>query len=455
MLLNLKMDFVDVVKNRKSIRSFSKKQINKEILKKILNLATYAPTSCNQQLWNFIVIDSDEIKSKFVKFAASNTLFLKAPILIAITYDGWNYKEAIQGGSLALGNLLLAAEYYGLGALPMNSYGSETNIRKILNIPKSEIICCFVALGYPDIRAKNATLIPRKSVEEVMHLNYFDIKNKNSFSYNPNLWTLNNLLKHQRYYCRKTFLGKEMDIYNNLEKSLIKKIMKNKKGPFLDLMSYDGSYLSEFPENANITTYDLCNETSEYTKESVKINKNTKKFSYKYFSPELNIMGEDKYQTVTMLYKAERLPDKILNKLFFESYSKLKNNGQIVIIARKNNIFFSVFYKFLKFIFGDDIRKTGIYTFFGPYKPVDSKKIKKMLKKNKYRRIVERKYFFIPPFFDQAYQMFLQYKKSEGSSYLHRLRRKNIITKFLNYLLKKQGYTNNSFGSICVIEATK
>ena len=449
------MDFIKVVKNRKSVRSFSDKPVTKEVVNKILDLATYAPTSCNQQLWNFIVIDSPEIKNKLVKLAASNTLFLRSPVLIGVTYDGWNYKEAIQGASLALGNILLAAQHYGLGALPMNSYGSESKIHQILKIPKSETICCFVALGYPDSKAKNSSLVPRRSFEEVTHWNSFDSRDCHTFSYNPNHWSLRNLVNHQKNYCRKTFLGKEMDLHNYMEKSLIEKVLSVKQGPFLDLMSYDGAYLSKFPEDAKITTYDLCKETAEYTKESVKLNENSRNIVYKYFSNDLKISENNQYQTISLLYKAERLSDKVLNKLFFESYHNLKRNGQIVIISRKKNVFFSTFYKFLKFIFGRDIRKTGIYTFFGPYQPANPKKIKRMLRRNKYRKIVEREYFFFPPFFDQVYQMFLQYKKSGGSSYLHRLRRENSITRFISHLLRKQGYRQSMWGSICVIEATK
>jgi nitroreductase len=449
------MNFLNLVKTRKSIRSFSDKKVDKKTIEKILEFGTYAPTTCNQQLWNFIVIEDSKVKDRLINHAASNTLIKKAPVIIIVTYDGWNYKEAIQNSSLAVENILLGANYCGLGALAMNSYGSDSKIKRILDIPNSETICCFIALGYPDSRAKKASLIPRRNISEVIHWSKFHKRTKPPFVYNPNVWTLKNLKDHQDYYCRKTFLGKQMDLYSPFEKKLIHKILSNSKGTFSDLMTYDGCYLSEFP-NEKIFTFDLSEEVMQYTKESLKINNVEGNFIHKIYNPlDLNLLKNQNISNITLLYKAERLSNRLLNRVVEQSYSTLDMDGKIIIISRRKSFLFNLFYKTIKLLFGNDVRKTGIYTFFGPYKPIESKKLKRILKKQGFRYIKERKYFLIPPFFDQALQMYLQYKKSSGSSYLHRVRIENFLTKFLSFILKSQGIRRSRFGSISVLEAIK
>ena len=190
------MEFWDLVQTRKTIRSFDNtKKVPKELITKVLKAATFAPSNCNQQLWNFVVIEDDLIKENLISQASSNTMFRKAPILICVSYDGWDYKEVIQGASLAVGNILLAATNEGLGSWPVNSYASDSAVKKVLGIPNTDTICCFVALGFPDERAENAPLVPRRPVEETIHWkNFSHIRPVAPFVYDPDVW------EYRKYY---------------------------------------------------------------------------------------------------------------------------------------------------------------------------------------------------------------------------------------------------------------
>ena len=447
-------DFVKVVKTRKSIRSFSDKRIDNKLLFKILELATFAPTSCNQQLWNFIIIEEPSIKDKLINIAASNTMIGKSPVLIVMTYDSWNYKEAIQAASMATNNILLASNYYGVGSIAINSFGSEKKVKKILNIPENQTICCFILLGYPDEKSKNAQLVPRKPVDQLIHWNKFVKRNLVNYNYNPEDWSLMQLIDHQKYYSRKTYLGKEMDLYHNYEKDLIRNIIKrHANGKILDILTYDGSYLSEFPENSSIVCLDLCKETSDYSKESISLNKLKSNFSFEIY--DKNKISPNHFDNVTMFFKAERLSNKLLNEFSHLSYDLLNENGKLIFVYRRNSFLFSLYYKTIKILFGNDIRKTGIYSFFGPYKPLKSKRLINILRKNNYNNIKEFRYFLIPPFYENLLQMYLQYKKSDGSSYLHRTKRENYLTRLMSKIIKKQGIRRSRFGSVSVVIASK
>jgi nitroreductase len=50
------MEFKEVIKNRKSIRSFEEKPVPKRILKELIKDATKAPSTQNSQPWSFYII---------------------------------------------------------------------------------------------------------------------------------------------------------------------------------------------------------------------------------------------------------------------------------------------------------------------------------------------------------------------------------------------------------------
>ncbi len=446
------LSFLDVVKTRRSTRRFENKAVPISLIESVIELATYAPTNCNQQLWNFIVVTDTQLKQHLINEAASSTLIGRAPVIIVVSYDNWNYKEAIQGGAIAVQNMLLAATYYGLGCLSMNSYGNDEKIKEILNMPANQQICCFVLLGYAAKEDSTASSVPRRPVQEVLHINYFDKQAMLSKPYDPESWSLNDLTDWQEYYCRKTFLGKEMDIMHKYEKDLIKKKLAESQGPLLDLLSYDGCYVRELPK-VKVVTADLCKPTQAYTCEATK--------NLMHIFPSLldlkkkQVLGvKEKFKTITLLYKFERLSKELQESVIETGEKYLAQDGKFVIISRKHNFFFTAFYYVIRWLFGNDVRKTGIYAFFGPYKPLCVWSAKKLLKKHGFK-VSQSAYFFIPAFFDQALQMFLQYKRSGGSSYLHRIRRENWLTRLLSSIIELQGLRKTLHGSVVVFECRK
>ena len=48
------------IKKRRSVRDFQDKQIDKDILKEIIQAGKYAPSAKNDQPWKFIVITNEE-----------------------------------------------------------------------------------------------------------------------------------------------------------------------------------------------------------------------------------------------------------------------------------------------------------------------------------------------------------------------------------------------------------
>jgi nitroreductase len=444
------------VRYRKSIRTFDGKPVDRDIVKKIIEVATYAPSNCNQQLWNFVVVDDQPTKEQLIREAASSTLIRRAPAVVVVTYDGWNHKEAIQGASIAVGHLILAASCYGVGSLPMNSYGNDRKIKMILDIPKTEIICCFVALGYPDPNAAQAPLVKRRPVAETIHWNRFHPRRRPPFTYRPNDWLLEDLISHQRYYCRKTSMGKDMDIMSPWDRELIGIALDGKSGDVADLLTYDGAYLSEFDSRFCLHTIDLCQDTLQYTKAAATLQGSRVKLGSQHiYQPGGKIPLNQKVGLATLIYKAERIPDGLKEDLYRQAFECLDNDGEFCLVARKKNWLISFFFLVIRRLFGKDLRRTGIFTFFGPYQPIRIRKELQLLQRTGFN-VSWSGYFVFPPFYDQVYQMLLQYFRSGGSSYLHREKREDMISRLLGGIARIQGTMGVGFlGSGVIIRCRK
>jgi len=50
------MNIHDGILNRRSTRNFSDKPVSKETISELIESAIYAPSSCNMQAWNFIIV---------------------------------------------------------------------------------------------------------------------------------------------------------------------------------------------------------------------------------------------------------------------------------------------------------------------------------------------------------------------------------------------------------------
>ncbi len=447
---------LEILYMRHSTRRFSDKPVPVSFIRRIVNAGTYAPTPCNQQLWSFVVINDPLIKKQLVARASSSTSILRTPVVIVVLYDGWNYKEAIQAASMAVQNMLLASTAYGIGALVINSFGSPRRIREVLKIPNTQEICCFVLLGYPEASSTLAPPVRRRPVEEVIHYNAFDERRSPArISYDPENWISSMLAQYQKYYCRKTTLGKKMDITAPIERRIVQDELSDFKGKALDLLSYDGSYLQLYPKAVEIDCIDLTLETSMYTKAALERNESSNYGNLYVYDPDAATLGNDRYSFLSMIYKAERVPRNLLRRLLSQGYMSLREDGELIIIARSNNPLLSIFHNMLRAAFGDDTRKTGMYSFFGPYKPVDIARITEDIKVSGFREPIVKRYCLLPPIFETFLQFFFQYMRSGGTTFLHRQRRENILTRMFEYLVNVQGIRRSHFGSIAVIRAAK
>lgn len=164
------MDLFDAIKQRKSVREYSDKTIEKELIEKIIDAGRLAATARNEQPWEFI-ITSDKSKMEHISGMCPNGPFIKdASHLIALFSKDTKYY--LEDCSAATQNMLLAIEALGLGGcwIAGDKKDYAVKIQEMFNVPAGYRLASMVSVGYPK---KPSFPKSKRNVKEVTHWEIF------------------------------------------------------------------------------------------------------------------------------------------------------------------------------------------------------------------------------------------------------------------------------------------
>lgn len=166
--------------NRRSIRTFSEKQLSDEELDTILKAGSHAPSAMNQQPWHFTVVQNKDLIDKIntaCKVASKRPLdnnvsiFYNAPTLIIVSSEEKAVAPEIDG-AIALQNMFLAAASLGIGSCWIHSprllFSVEEGraLEKNLGIPEGYKIIGSGVFGYNSSEAPK----PRQLKENIINI---------------------------------------------------------------------------------------------------------------------------------------------------------------------------------------------------------------------------------------------------------------------------------------------
>ncbi len=204
-----------LIRGRRSIRRWKRDEVPDPLLRKAVELATWAPNGGNFQGWRFIVVKKREVIEKMAdavqsiadkvaswpearqwqedmdRYRRNTSLFRSAPVCIGVFVGEYespidrvlvkretvdpeakgilasrrSAPTALQSAAAAVTTMLLAFHQMGLGGLWMASpLQAKKEIEKILKAPSNLSLVCVVAVGYPDeVPEKD-----RKPVDQVL-----------------------------------------------------------------------------------------------------------------------------------------------------------------------------------------------------------------------------------------------------------------------------------------------
>ena len=146
---------------RRSIRSFIKeKKVEQEKIDILLRAAQQAPSACNKQPWEFLVLNDEKVIDSIAPIDKHYVLAAKAPLVIIVlgnektSYRGENglawYPQDL---SASIQNILLQAAELGLGSVWIRTYPDEVRInglKKHFNMPEHITPFAVIAIGYSE-----------------------------------------------------------------------------------------------------------------------------------------------------------------------------------------------------------------------------------------------------------------------------------------------------------------
>jgi nitroreductase len=204
-----------LIKERRTIRKWKRQDVSDDLIRRAIEVATWAPNGGNFQSWRFIAVKNREVivsmanavqsvadkivswpeslqwKGDMERFRANASFFRNAPVCIGVfvgqyisaldrpimvreSYDQEareilasrrSAPTAIQSAAAAAMALVLVLHQMGLGAAWLGApLMAKKEIEEILKVSGDLSLVCLVAVGYPDESPRK----DRKPVDEVL-----------------------------------------------------------------------------------------------------------------------------------------------------------------------------------------------------------------------------------------------------------------------------------------------
>ncbi len=181
------MDVLEVIKKRRTIRTYKATPVSRETLDIILEAGRLAPSWGNTQTWRWVIIQDQNLKMQIaeniLRPGNRGTDAVKtAPVIIAACAElnkaGFREGQPStdKGGywymfdaALTLENMVLAAESLGLGTLFIGGMNAN-KVESLLGVPQGYACVILMVLGYPD---EEPGARPRKEMTELVFRDRF------------------------------------------------------------------------------------------------------------------------------------------------------------------------------------------------------------------------------------------------------------------------------------------
>jgi len=181
------MNLYDLMKNRRSTREFLKKEFPVEIVQKILNAGSYAPSGADQKPYVFIIIDDLSLKEKIrkncvnvdkdffnkspdwfknwmvgKKISLEKDFLIDAPFLVIVAGDK-DKPYWLESTWLSIAYILLAAENEGVSTLTYTPSKVDF-INKLLKIPLNFEPVVILPFGFCKEKPRKKNLINKDKI---------------------------------------------------------------------------------------------------------------------------------------------------------------------------------------------------------------------------------------------------------------------------------------------------
>ena len=179
------------LKDRKSVRVFTDRQITPEEVSAILEAAVNAPTAGNQQLYTIINVTDPDLKAQLAESCDHQPFIATAPLVLVFCADCRKWYNAfaeydcdprkpgvgdlmlaVSDTNIAAQNAVVAAQSLGIGSCYIGDIMENAEQqRKLLSLPKYVFPAAMLVFGYPTAGQLERPKPPRSEMRHIVHEN--------------------------------------------------------------------------------------------------------------------------------------------------------------------------------------------------------------------------------------------------------------------------------------------
>lgn len=183
--------FQKLVQDRRSLRRYQDKSVEREKILTCIQAARLAPSAENVQPWRFLIIDHPQQKNKFAQQVFSgiyrvSRFACKAPVLIMILArldvianrigkQIQNVHFYLIDIGIAGEHIVLQAQELGLGTCWIGWF-NQKKARKFFKVPRKYKIVSLLSMGYPQKKPSSAK--KRKKLNQIAWFNQIGDESK-------------------------------------------------------------------------------------------------------------------------------------------------------------------------------------------------------------------------------------------------------------------------------------
>ena len=169
------METWDAITARRNVREFSDRAIADADLDRVLEAGRIAPSSQNNQPWDFVAVTDRDKLSELSKVWQGGGHIANAAAAIAMVIADAEEPRVRERNRFDIGQatmqMMITAADLGIGS-GHSAVGDQDLARSVLGVPEGKLVAFVMDLGYPADRPLSpGTRLKRRAFDDVVHRN--------------------------------------------------------------------------------------------------------------------------------------------------------------------------------------------------------------------------------------------------------------------------------------------
>jgi len=170
-------DIYSIIKNRRSVRSYTSDPIPQEHIEQLMEVLRWAPSAGNRQPWHFYFVFANELRNGLAAAAFNQDFISQAPLAVVVcalpgksaSRYGKRGQElyVYQDTAAAVQNLLLLATSLDYGSCWVGAF-DENRVRLVLGLPEEVRPVAIIPIGMAAENPASPKRLPQEKIITVV-----------------------------------------------------------------------------------------------------------------------------------------------------------------------------------------------------------------------------------------------------------------------------------------------